>query len=59
MARSAALSNLINLYRALGGGWYSNQPLLDQATYEQMSQRTDWGDLLDEQPAPPAQADAP
>lgn len=51
LARSAALSNLINLYRALGGGWYSSQPLLDQATHAQMSQRTDWGDLLDEQPA--------
>ncbi|MGL4317036.1 MAG: efflux transporter outer membrane subunit [Pseudomonas sp.] len=59
LARSAALSNLIDLYRALGGGWYSNQPLLDPATREQMRQRTDWGDLLDESPAPPAQADAP
>ena len=59
LARSAALSNLISLYRALGGGWYSSRPLLDQATYDQMSQRTDWGDLLDEPSAPPAQADAP
>ncbi|HSC85488.1 MAG TPA: TolC family protein [Pseudomonas sp.] len=57
IARSAALSSLINLYRALGGGWYSNQPLLDPATHEQMRQRTNWGDLLDEHPAPPAQAD--
>lgn len=59
LARSAALSNLISLYRALGGGWYSSRPLLDQATREQMRQRTDWGDLLDEPPAPPNQADAP
>lgn len=59
LARSAALSNLISLYRALGGGWYSSRPLLDQATYDQMSQRTDWGDLLDEPSAPPARADAP
>ena len=35
-------------YRALGGGWYSNRPLLDRQTTEQMRQRTDWGDLLDE-----------
>ncbi|MBB2496541.1 efflux transporter outer membrane subunit [Aquipseudomonas ullengensis] len=59
LARSAALSNLIDLYRALGGGWYSSQPLLDPTTREQMRQRTDWGDLLDEPPAPPAQAEAP
>lgn len=59
IARSAALSNLIDLYRALGGGWYSSQPLLDSSTREQMRQRSNWGELLDEQPTPPAQADAP
>lgn len=53
VARSAALSSLIDLYRALGGGWYSSQPRLDSATREQMRQRTDWGELLDEQPAHP------
>ncbi|MFI8747396.1 efflux transporter outer membrane subunit [Pseudomonas sp. NPDC077186] len=59
VARSAALSNLIDLYRALGGGWHSNQPLLDGATLEQMRQRTDWGELLDEPSAPSAQAATP
>jgi len=59
VARSAALSNLIDLYRALGGGWYSSQPLLDSATHEQMRQRTDWGDMLDEPPTPTAQANTP
>lgn len=59
LARSAALSSLIDLYRALGGGWYSSQPLLDGATREQMSQRTDWGELLDEPPTPSAQAETP
>lgn len=59
VARSAALSNLIDLYRALGGGWHSNQPLLDGATREQMRQRTDWGELLDEPSAPSAQAATP
>ncbi|MBB1519538.1 efflux transporter outer membrane subunit [Aquipseudomonas guryensis] len=59
VARSAALSSLIDLYRALGGGWYSNQPLVDTATREQMQQRTDWGDLLDEPPTPSAQAETP
>ncbi|MGO4330561.1 efflux transporter outer membrane subunit [Cupriavidus sp. 2TAF22] len=46
--RSNAVSDLIALYKALGGGWYSGQPLVDPATREQMRQRTDWGDLLDE-----------
>jgi NodT family efflux transporter outer membrane factor (OMF) lipoprotein len=46
VSRSTAVSNLIALYKALGGGWYSDQPLIDQATREQMQQRTDWGDLL-------------
>ena len=50
--RGAAVSSLINLYRALGGGWYSAEPLVDPATRRQMQQRTDWGDLLDEQGPP-------
>lgn len=48
LSRSNAVSNLIALYKALGGGWYSARPRVDQATREQMQQRTDWGDLLDE-----------
>nr|WP_041770934.1 TolC family protein [Pseudomonas resinovorans] len=55
LSRSDALSNLIGLYKALGGGWYRDGPLIDDATREQMRQRTDWGDLLDEpQAADPA-----
>lgn len=46
--RGAAVSDLIALYKALGGGWYTAQPLLDPATREQMRRRTDWGDLLSE-----------
>ncbi len=52
LSRSNAVSNLIALYRALGGGWYSAQPRVDQASREQMQQRTDWGELLDEPSAP-------
>ncbi|MBK5352331.1 TolC family protein [Pseudomonas sp. TH41] len=48
IARSNAVSNLIALYKALGGGWYSAQPKVDQATRQQMEQRTNWGDLLNE-----------
>jgi len=46
--RGNAVNNLIALYKALGGGWYSDQPMIDKATRQQMQQRTDWGDLLDE-----------
>jgi NodT family efflux transporter outer membrane factor (OMF) lipoprotein len=48
VARSNAVSNVIALYKAVGGGWYSAQPIVDQSTREQMRQRTDWGDLLNE-----------
>jgi NodT family efflux transporter outer membrane factor (OMF) lipoprotein len=48
VSRSNAVSNVIALYKALGGGWYSALPKIDAATRRQMEQRTDWGDLLDE-----------
>lgn len=50
--RGNAVSDLIALYKALGGGWYSEQPLLDAPTRQQMQQRTDWGDLLSESSQP-------
>jgi NodT family efflux transporter outer membrane factor (OMF) lipoprotein len=52
VARSNAVSNLIALYKSLGGGWYSTQPIIDPATRQQMEQRTDWGDLLHEAASP-------
>lgn len=48
VSRSNAVSNVIALYKALGGGWYSALPKIDADTRRQMEQRTDWGDLLDE-----------
>jgi NodT family efflux transporter outer membrane factor (OMF) lipoprotein len=54
--RGNAVGSLIALYKALGGGWYSEQPLVDSATRQQMQQRTDWGDLLNETNAPSATA---
>ena len=55
-AGSIAL-NLIALYKALGGGWNlrtdpdSQQPdYVSQKTREEMTQRTNWGDILE----PPA-----
>jgi NodT family efflux transporter outer membrane factor (OMF) lipoprotein len=60
--RGNAVSSLIALYKAVGGGWYSDQPLVDPATRAQMKQRTDWGDLLDEpasSPVAPGQPEGP
>jgi outer membrane protein TolC len=54
--RGNAVSDLITLYKALGGGWYTEQPLVDAATRQQMQQRTDWGDLLSEPGRPSAGA---
>ncbi|MFV3308380.1 efflux transporter outer membrane subunit [Pseudomonas sp. NY15181] len=58
VSRGNAVSSLVALYKALGGGWDSQRPPIDPATRKQMQQRTDWGDLLDE-PAPATQAPAP
>lgn len=46
--RGNAVGDLIALYKALGGGWSSEAPMLDPTTLEQMRARTDWGDLLSE-----------
>ena len=50
--RSNAVGSLIALYKAVGGGWHTEQPLIDPATREQMQQRTNWGDLINESNAP-------
>jgi NodT family efflux transporter outer membrane factor (OMF) lipoprotein len=57
--RSNAVSDLIALYKALGGGWSSGQPLVDPATRQQMQKRTDWGDLLNESSRPSADISTP
>ncbi|SIT37227.1 Efflux transporter, outer membrane factor lipoprotein, NodT family [Paraburkholderia piptadeniae] len=54
--RSNAVGSLVALYKALGGGWATQQPLVDAATRQQMQQRTDWGDMLNETSAPSATA---
>ncbi|CAE6739687.1 Outer membrane protein OprM [Paraburkholderia domus] len=51
--RGNAVSSLITLYAAVGGGWHSGEPLVDAATRQQMEQRTNWGDLL-KAPEPPS-----
>ncbi|WP_296231826.1 efflux transporter outer membrane subunit [Pseudomonas sp. UBA4617] len=55
VSRGNAVSSLVTLYKALGGGWDASRAPIDPATRRQMQQRTDWGELLDE-PAPSAHA---
>lgn len=54
ISRSNAVSDLIALYKALGGGWYAAQPIIDSATRKQMEKRTDWDDLLDDPAVAPS-----
>ncbi|NLC71987.1 MAG: efflux transporter outer membrane subunit [Desulfuromonadaceae bacterium] len=50
--RSSIATNLIALYKALGGGWElrQGQPILAESTRIEMQKRTDWGRLLAPQP---------
>lgn len=52
-AEGDAVSSLITLYKSLGNGWQvQDTPRVSPDTIETMRQRTDWGEILDEQ-APP------
>jgi len=50
--RGAVISNYIGVFRSLGGGWQSDLPrnYIDEATRQQMQERTNWGDLLENPP---------
>ena len=50
--RGAVISNFIAVYRSLGGGWQVELPrqFIDETTRQQMEERTNWGDLLDNPP---------
>jgi NodT family efflux transporter outer membrane factor (OMF) lipoprotein len=45
------LSSIIQMYKALGGGWAerSEEPIVPEEIQQQMRDRTDWGSLLDAQ----------
>ncbi len=47
--------SLIQMYRSLGGGWQLSAPreFINDATREQMQERTNWGDLLESPPPNP------
>ena len=46
--RSSVATNLIALYKALGGGWElrQGQPVVPERTQNEMKERTNWGDML-------------
>ena len=52
--RSAVATNLIALYKALGGGWEirQGQPFINDANQNEMEERTDWGDYFSKSPEP-------
>jgi len=46
--KGVAIQSLIAVYKALGGGWQSaSAGFIDEATRQEMSERTDWSDLLE------------
>ena len=49
--RGEAVRNLVGLYKALGGGWEvrEGRAFVDEDTLTVMRERTDWGDLLNDQ----------
>ena len=50
--RGNVVRSFVALYRGLGGGWQVASPVqyIDEATRQQMQERTNWGDLLDNPP---------
>src|SRR5262249_2543345 len=50
--RSSAATNVISLYKALGGGWEmsAGQPVVPDSIRIEMQKRTNWGNLLSTQP---------
>ena len=50
--RSSIATNLIALYKALGGGWEIRQgrPFISESTRMEMQHRTNWGNYLSESP---------
>ncbi len=59
--RSSIATNLIAVYKALGGGWEvgDGRPVVAEAIQAQMASRTNWGDLLPAPQAPPPEALTP
>jgi hypothetical protein len=58
---SSVATNLIALYKALGGGWEvrQGQPVIPAETESEMKQRTSWGDMLSRPRRPEETAASP
>jgi NodT family efflux transporter outer membrane factor (OMF) lipoprotein len=56
--RSAVATNLIALYKALGGGWEmrQGQPVVTDRNRVEMQKRTNWGSYFAKPPQPPPQS---
>ncbi|MGB5292755.1 MAG: efflux transporter outer membrane subunit, partial [Lysobacterales bacterium] len=50
-SQGQAVQSLVQLYKALGGGWEvrEGRPFVDENTLTVMRERTNWGDLLNDQ----------
>jgi len=48
--RGTAVASLVSLYKSLGGGWQTQAdlPLISEKSRQQMQQRTNWGELLED-----------
>ena len=53
--RGAVVRSFVALYRGLGGGWQLTTPteFVDEKTRQEMEERTNWGDLLENPPTKP------
>jgi NodT family efflux transporter outer membrane factor (OMF) lipoprotein len=53
-AQGRVISSLVSTYRALGGGWQLREgdTYVNAETLDEMSERTNWGKLLDDQSEP-------
>jgi NodT family efflux transporter outer membrane factor (OMF) lipoprotein len=59
---SSVATNVIALYKALGGGWEARQgqPIVPEQMQREMKERTNWGDMLSTPEAPaPTQSPPP
>jgi NodT family efflux transporter outer membrane factor (OMF) lipoprotein len=57
---SSVATNMIALYKALGGGWElrEGQPVVPEDMQDEMKRRTNWGDMLSQPSGPEASQNA-
>lgn len=60
-ASSAIATNLVALYKALGGGWEvrQGQPIVPEQVRSEMEQRTHWGDVVSKPRKPETEENQP